>query len=458
MMMQWREMMTRVVVIGGGAGGMLAAGRAAEAGTKVVLLEKNGSLGKKLLITGKGRCNLTNTAELNDFIAAFGTNGKFLYGALTRFSNQDLIDLLLRLGVPTKVERGGRVFPMSNRAADVLAALESWIRELKVDIRVGQTAKQLVLTARIPPPLACPEPCRREGGGQGAGDESNQPTAFDKAITGVGVFGGNLRADAVILATGGITYPKTGSTGDGYRMASEVGHTVIPPAASLSALVVREPWVSELQGLSLRNVSATLYSGGKKIAKEFGEMIFTHFGVSGPIILSLSKVYARIEDKGDVIVSLNLKPSLKREQLEERLIQDFTQTRQFKNYLIELLPRSLSPVFIELSGIPSDAPVNKITAAQRKRILDLLLDIRMTVSSARAADEAIVTSGGVSIKEIDPRTMESKLVQGLYFCGEVIDIDAVTGGYNLQAAFSTGWVAGENAAVRDTGTISNTCP
>ncbi|HUV04351.1 MAG TPA: NAD(P)/FAD-dependent oxidoreductase [Armatimonadota bacterium] len=433
--------MPKVVIIGGGAGGILAAGRAAECGAKVVLLERNSILGRKLRITGKGRGNITNTADLDDFIAAFGPNGKFLYGAFSRFSNQNLIDLLERLGVPTKVERGGRVFAASDRAADVVAAFEAWLRGLGVHVRTGCKVKGLVASDQHwegegpPEPLLGENPARQE------------PRPPIKHIMGVTMYSGVIPADAVVLAAGGITYPRTGSTGDGYRMAAEVGHTVIPPTPSLSALEVKESWVSDLQGLSLKNVSATLYAGSKKIAREFGEMLFTHFGVSGPIILTLSKAYVKLEDKSSVELSINLKPALSRKQLDERLIRDFAQTRYFKNYLPELLPRTMIPVFMRLSGIPPDTPVNKITSAQRKRIIGLLLDFRLTVGGARAADEAIVTAGGVSIKEIDPRTMESKLVRGLYFAGEVIDVDAVTGGYNLQAAFSTGWVAGENAAL-----------
>ena len=439
--------MAKVAVIGGGAGGIPAAGRAAECGAKVVLLERNSVLGRKLRITGKGRGNVTNTAGLDDFIAAFGPNGKFLYGAFSRFSNQDLIGLLGRLGVPTKVERGGRVFPASDRAADVVEAFEIWLRGLDVDIRTGCKVKGLVASDQHwegDPPWRTPEPLV---GGNLARQSATADRPPTRRVTGVATYSGTLPADAVVLATGGITYPRTGSTGDGYRMAAEVGHTVIPPAPSLSALEVKEPWVSELQGLSLKNVSAALYVSGKKVGGEFGEMLFTHFGVSGPIILTLSKTYAKLEDKAKVELSINLKPAVSREQLDERLIRDFTQARYFKNYLPELLPRTMIPVFMRLSDIPPDTPVNKITSAQRRRIIGLLLDLRMTVEGARAADEAIVTAGGVSIKEIDPRTMESKLVRGLYFAGEVIDIDAVTGGYNLQAAFSTGWVAGENAAL-----------
>jgi hypothetical protein len=406
--------MARVIVIGGGAGGILAAGRAAECGAKVVLLEKNSTLGKKLRITGKGRCNVTNTADKNEFVEAFGSNGKFLYGAFSRFSNQDLRDLLERLGVPTKVERGGRVFPASDRADDIASALEKWLKELKVDIRVGTVAKGLKIE--------------------------------DGRVVGVDVFGGTMRADAVILATGGITYPQTGSTGDGYRMAGEVGHKIVIPIPSLAALEVGESWVSQLQGLSLKNVRVTLMAGGKKVGQQFGEMLFTHFGVSGPIILTLSKTYITLKEKEDVVISINMKPAITREQLEARLLGDFTDTKFFKNYLPELLPRTFIPVFMQLSGIPADTSLNTITHDQRKKILSLLLDFKLTVTSARAADEAIVTSGGIPIGEIDSRTMESKLVAGLFFCGEVIDIDAVTGGYNLQAAFSTGWVAGESAA------------
>jgi len=435
--------MRKVVVIGGGAGGILAAGRAAECGAKVVLLERNSILGRKLRITGKGRGNVTNAADLDDFIAAFGPNGKFLYGAFSRFSNQDLINLLERLGVPTKVERGGRVFPVSDRAADVAAALEAWLRGLKVDIRTGARAQGLVTGSQ---PALNPVPSPKIGRGVTAGRGEGPITCQSSRITGVRVFSGTIPADAVVLATGGITYPRTGSTGDGYRMAAEVGHTIIPPTPSLSALEAKEAWAPELQGLSLKNVSATLYAGSKKIGSEFGEMLFTHFGVSGPIILTLSKGYVKLGDRSNVELSINLKPALSREQLDERLVRDFTQTRHFRNYLPELLPRTLIPVFVQLSGIPPDTPVNRITSAQRKRVIELLLDFRLTIVGARSADEAIVTAGGVSIKEIDPRTMESKLVRGLYFVGEMIDIDAVTGGYNLQAAFSTGWAAGESAA------------
>ena len=378
--------------------------------------------------------NVTNTAGIEEFVAAFGPTGKFLYGAFSRFSNNDLIELLNRLGVPTKVERGGRVFPKSDRAADVADALERWLRDLKVDIRLGTTAKGLAVDANIE---------HRTSNVEGPTPNTKHPTP---RIAGVEVFGGTMSADAVILATGGITYPATGSTGDGYRMAQEVGHTIVPPVPSLAALDVAEGYVSNLEGLSLRNVEASLYASGKRIGRELGEMLFTAAGVSGPIILTLSKVYARLEDKSNVELRIDFKPGLTREKLEARLLADFIRTTQYMNYLGELLPRKMVPTFAEVSRISGDTTLNKITAVQRRRIIDMLLGYRLTITGARPAEEAIVTAGGVAIGEIDPRTMESRITGSLFFSGEVIDIDGTTGGYNLQAAFSTGWIAGENAA------------
>ena len=423
----------------------MAAGRAAECGARVTLLERGPRLARKLRISGKGRGNVTNAAELDDFVAAFGRNGKFLYGAFSRFFRDDLLRLLDRLGVPTKVERGGRVFPVSDRADDVAEALERWVRGLGVTIRLDTRVAGVV-----------------------SGLKSRNTGAHGR-VSGVRTYAGTVGADAVIVATGGISYPKTGSSGDGYRMAAEVGHEVVPVRPSLSALVAQEHWVRRLQGLSLKNVAATLYLDGKRLAREFGEMLFTHFGVSGPIILTLSRLVPDALKQGEVTLSIDLKPVLTEEQLHERLLRDFAPAkgvasgvnsrntqhgntgyrRHFRNYLPELLPSTLIPVFIDLSEIPADTPVHKITAVQRKRVVSLLRDLRLTIRAARPVDEAIVTAGGVSVKEIDPRTMESKLVKGLYFAGEVIDIDAITGGFNLQAAFSTGWVAGNGAASAD---------
>ncbi|MCE5198977.1 MAG: NAD(P)/FAD-dependent oxidoreductase [Armatimonadota bacterium] len=411
---------SRVVIIGGGAAGMVAAGRAAESGANAVLLEKGSKLGRKLRIAGKGRGNVTNTAELRDFIEAFEPNGKFLYGAFSRYFRDDLLDFLRKMGVETKVERGGRVFPVSDRAGDVANAFERWMESVGVRIKYNATAKSIEVK--------------------------------DGRVVGVKLYGGRTDADAVVLATGGASYPKTGSTGDGYHMARELGHTIVRPRPALSALVVSQNWVRQLQGLSLRNVEVTLLreSPGQeiptRIASEFGEMLFTQNGVSGPIILTLSRKAGVLLDHGKTIISIDLKPALTREQLHERFIRDFKQTRHFKNYLHDLLPRLMVEVFVRLVAIDPDKPVNTITASERTDLVDLLKDFRVTVKRMAPLDEAIVTAGGVSIKEIDPKTMMSKLVDGLFFAGEVIDIDAETGGYNLQAAFSTGYVAGEAAA------------
>jgi hypothetical protein len=417
----------KVIVIGGGPAGMMAAGRAAECGASVTLLERGPRLARKLRISGKGRGNITNTADIGEFIEAFAPNGKFLYGAFSRFFRDDLIDLLRGLGVETKVERGGRVFPESDRAADVADAMERWIESRGVRARLRARAKSVAV----------------EGG----------------KVVGVNVYGGRMECDAVVIATGGASYPKTGSTGDGYAMARDAGHTIITPKPALSALVCEEPWVKDLEGLSLKNVEATLCFGAgapKHSRAEFGEMLFTHFGVSGPIILTLSREAGRLlaarqeprppSAEGRVTVSIDLKPALSPEQLHARLVRDFKQTKHVKNYLAELLPRLLIDVFIYLTGVEPDKPVNSITAQERDRIVDLLKGLRVTVVRMASLEDAIVTAGGVSIREIDPRTMMSKLVPGLFFAGEIIDIDADTGGFNLQAAFSTGYVAGDSAA------------
>ncbi len=409
----------RVIVVGGGAGGVLAAGRAAELGATVILLERGPKTGRKLRIAGKGRANITNTAELQEFISAFGENGKFLYSAFSRFFQNDLTALLERLGVATKIERGGRVFPVSDDADDVADALERWARKSGAEIRLNTRVKSLIIE--------------------------------NSRIVGINTNSKTIKCDAVIIATGGITYPATGSTGDGYTMARAVGHNIMEPRPALAAMVSEEPWVKEMQGLSLKNVQASLFFtgvDGKRllIAGQFGEMLFTHFGVSGPIILTLSRRALDYIGKGRVELSIDLKPALSDEQLDARLIRDFVSRKTFKNYLPELLPRLMIPTFIRLVDIPADSRLNQITALQRKKMLQTLREMTLTIKQLRPADEAIVTAGGVDIKEINPKTMESKLVKGLYFAGEVIDIDATTGGYNLQAAFSTGWVAGEAAS------------
>ena len=399
---------------------MIAAGRAAQCGADVLLLERGTSLGRKLRISGKGRGNITNTADIPEFVEAFSPSGKFLYGTFSRFFRDELLDLLAEQGVATKVERGGRIFPKSDRAGDVVEALERWLTASGVKVMLNSRVKSLEIA--------------------------------DGRVVGVKLYAGRMEADAVIIATGGASYPKTGSTGDGYTFAREAGHTIVPPRPALSALVTQEKWVKEAQGLALKNVEATLFlqSEGqarpRKVAAEFGEMLFTHFGVSGPIILTLSRGMADLLEQGRVYLSIDLKPALTREQLHARLIRDFAQTKYFRNYLRELLPASLVEPFIYLAEVEGDKPVNSVTAAERNRIVELLKDLRVTITGMGSLEEAIVTAGGVAIGEIDSRTMMSKLVEGLFFAGEVIDIDAKTGGFNLQAAFSTGYVAGEAAA------------
>lgn len=404
---------------------MMAAGRAAECGADVVLLEKGPRLGRKLRISGKGRGNITNTADVARFVEAFAPNGKFLYGAFSRFFRDDLLDLLGRFGVQTKVERGGRVFPVSDRAADVAEALERWITSVGVHVRTNCRVRSIA--------------------------------AMENKVVGVNVYGGRMCADAVVLATGGASYPNTGSTGDGYAMARELGHTIVPPEPALSPLVTAEEWVKDLAGLSLRNVEARLVvpcqtssgcpgGGEKEVASEFGEMLFTHDGVSGPIILTLSRTARKYLRSGSVSLCIDLKPALSEEQLHARLVREFAQTKHFANYLRTLLPRLMIDVFVRLVAIDPAKPVNIITVEERTAIVRLLKCLRITVTALGPLEDAIVTAGGVPIGEIDPRTMMSKLVGGLYFAGEIIDIDAETGGFNLQAAFSTGYVAGESAA------------
>lgn len=403
-----------VAVIGGGAAGLVACGRAASLGGRVILIEKNNLLGKKLRITGKGRCNITNSADMEDFIQNVPTNGKFLYSAFYSFTNQDIITLLESQGVPVKTERGGRVFPVSDSAKDVVEALSRFALQKNVQ-RMQAVAKELIV----------------ENG----------------AVTGVKTDRGVVACDSVILATGGKSYPLTGSTGDGYRMAERVGHTVIPPKPSLIPMVTREKWVSALMGLSLKNVELTAYNEkGKKIYSDFGEMLFTHFGISGPIVLSAS-AHLRDPEKSAYTVHIDLKPALTPEQLDKRVCRDFTELsrKHLQNALDGLLPKALIPVIISLSGIDPHREVNSITREERAELCRLLKALPLHIAGFRPIDEAIITAGGIKVGEIDPSTMASKLIEGLYFAGEIVDVDAYTGGFNLQIAFSTGWLAGDNA-------------
>jgi predicted Rossmann fold flavoprotein len=407
-----------VIVIGGGASGLMAAGRAAEMGARVLLLEKMPRLGLKLGLTGKGRGNLTNQGDIQTFIQSFSPDGKFLRNCFARFFNQELMDFFETLGVPLTVERGQRVFPASDRALDLVSAL----------LRYGQQGRVRIVKEH---------PVEKMEIGNGA-------------VRGVWSQGRFFEAQAVVLATGGASYPQTGSTGDGYRLARSLGHTIIPVRPYLIPLVTGEDWVSGLQGLSLKNVRATLYLEGKKDQSEFGEMIFTHFGLSGPIILTLSGRAVDRLPKGKVEMSLNFKPALTPEQIDLRLRREFQENplKGAGSVLKNLLPARLVPVFLSRTNVSEDKKSNQITSGERQQIKNLLSDFRLTVQGHRPLEEAIITAGGIALKEVDPRTLESKKITNLFFCGEVLDIQGRTGGFNLQAAFSTGWVAGGSAAAR----------
>jgi hypothetical protein len=412
-----------VIVVGAGAAGLFAAGQAAQQGARVLLLEKMNKPGRKLLITGKGRCNLTNTAPLDDFIAHFGPNGRFLRQAFGAFFADDLIAFLHDLGVPTVMERGGRVFPASDAAQDVVEALARWTHDLGVVIEHHAPVERLLIS---------------EG-------RINGVQVGRTVVRGVEHPRRTFHAPAVILATGGASYPGTGSTGDGYRLAAAAGHTIVPVRPALVPLETAGKFAPLLQGLSLKNVTVSLWIDGKKTAHEFGEMLFTHFGLSGPVILSLSRAAVDgLAQNQRVIISIDLKPALSDEQLDQRLLRDIAQhsTQQFENWLKDLLPRSLIPVCIAITRIPADKAARQITAQERKTLRLWLKDFHFEITRARSFHEAIITAGGVALNEVDPRTMQSRLVEGLYFAGEVLDLDADTGGFNLQAAFSTGWLAG----------------
>lgn len=409
--------MSKVIVIGGGPAGMMAAYAAAESGHAVTLLEQNEKLGKKLFITGKGRCNLTNASDMEQLFANVVSNRKFLYSAFYSYDNEQVISFFESHGMPTKTERGNRVFPVSDHSSDVIAALSAALRGQHVEVLLHTKVKRLLLEKR---------------------DE-------EKRVTGVELADHTkMHADAVIVATGGISYPSTGATGDGYRMAEESGHKMVSPTPALVPMETKELWVRELQGLSLRNVRMSVTRGKKKLYEDFGEMLFTHFGVSGPLVLSASGCIPAKAFDQELSMTIDLKPALDVEQLDHRILREFDEmkNKQFKNSLGHLLPAKMIPVMIALSGIDPDTKVNEISREQRQNLLHLFKNMPLTITGLRDFKEAIITKGGVSVKDINPSTMESKLVQGLYFCGEVLDLDALTGGYNLQIAWSTGHLAG----------------
>ena len=415
--------MSKVIVVGGGPAGMFAAIAAAERGHEVVLLEKNEKLGKKLYITGKGRCNITNAGDMDTLFANVMTNPKFLYSAFYDYDNQRVIDFFEENGLATKVERGNRVFPVSDRASDVTSAFARRLRELRVKVELNQGVRELWLEDGVLKGVILAQ----------GGNERGKKDSY-------------IAADAVIVATGGLSYPTTGSTGDGYRFAKAAGHKVTELSPALVPFETKED-VKELQGLSLRNVEAAVLNGKKEVYREFGEMLFTHYGVSGPVLLSASSYAAKKLKKGPLTLMIDLKPALSEEQLDHRVLREFeeNQNRQFKNAVHKLFPSKLIPVMIELSGIDPEKKVNVITKEERLGFVRLIKNLECTLTGLRDYNEAIITKGGIKIKEVDPGTMESRLVKGLHFAGEVLDLDAVTGGYNLQIAWSTGYLAGISA-------------
>lgn len=410
--------MKKTVIIGGGAAGLMAACAAAEkyGGRAVTVIEKNRRPGRKLMITGKGRCNVTNNCDRDTLISNVPANGRFLFSAFSDFGTADTMEFFEKRGVPLKTERGNRVFPVSDKASDIVDALVNAVNKSGVKI----------LTA-----------------------EAEEILTDNSAVTGVRTRDGEiLEADSVILATGGMSYPVTGSTGDGYEMAGMLGHTVTPLKASLVPLNVKQGFCSRLSGLSLKNVTLTVYESGRKkpVFSELGEMLFTHFGISGPLVLSAS-AHMRKMGSAEYVAYIDLKPALDEQKLDSRILRDFEEekNRNFGNSLDKLLPKSIIPVIISLSGIAPDTKVNQISREQRARLCGVLKALRLDITGFRPIEEAIITGGGISVKEINPSTMESKLVSGLFFAGEIIDADAYTGGFNLQIAFSTGHLAGKNA-------------
>lgn len=407
--------MSNVIVIGAGAAGMMAAITAAQQGHCVQLLEKNEKPGKKLFITGKGRCNVTNAADTEDMLKAVMRNPKFLYSGFYGFSNSQMMSFLEENGLPLKIERGNRVFPVSDHSSDVIKTLTKVMNKEGVKLCLNTEVDCLLL-------------------------EDNPLT-----VTGVRLKSGEeLKADSVIVATGGVSYVLTGSTGDGYEFAKMAGHNIVKPEPSLVPMVSDEEWVKSLQGLSLKNVTLSIYKGNKKIYEDMGEMLFTHFGISGPLVLSASAVCGTINKDNHVKAEIDLKPALNQEQLDARLLKDFEKytNKQFRNALSDLLPTKMIPIIVELSGIDPYKQVNVITKQERTTLIDLLKHLPIDISGVRGFNEAIITRGGVDVKGVDPSTMASKYCNHLYFAGEVLDLDALTGGFNLQIAWSTGWLAG----------------
>ncbi len=420
---KYLEKRTKVIIIGGGAAGIMAAVSAADAGASVTIIEKNEKLGKKLYITGKGRCNITNNSDIQNLLLHVVSNPKFLYSAFSALNSQELMDFLENSGLKIQTERGNRVFPASGKSSDVIRTFKSALEKRKVKIYYNTEV-------------------------QGINTEDGIFKSIDiKYLDGSGRKGTEtIKADAVIVATGGISYPSTGSTGDGYKFATDTGHSIKKTSPSLVPVNIKESFAKELQGLSLRNVELTLKDGKKVLYKEMGEMLFTHFGISGPLVLT-SSCYMSGKDITGMKFIIDLKPALTNQQLNERILRDFSECKNssFKNSLGRLLPSKLIPVIVALSGINPDKKVNSVTKQERAGLTELLKEFVMTPESLRGYNEAVITKGGIMVKEISPATMESKKIRGMYFAGEVIDVDAMTGGYNLQIAWSTGFLAGKSA-------------
>lgn len=410
--------MKNVIITGGGPAGMMAAIIAARRGFKVTLVEKNEKLGKKLFITGKGRCNITNAGDTEDLFNSIVTNRKFMFSSFNGFSNYDTLGFFDELGLQIKIERGNRVFPESDHSSDVIGALNRELKRLSVDVRLNTEVKDIIVN-----------------GGKATG-----------VVVKCSGKESTIQADNVIVATGGNSYQSTGSTGDGYRFARKLGHSVTPILPALVPFNVAEDWESDLQGLSLKNVSIVVLDGKQEIYSDFGEMLFTHFGVSGPLILSASSFAARRIKEHPLKLIIDLKPELSQEQLDERILRDFDEEKNkaFKNSLDKLLPKKMIPVIVRLSDIDGNKKVNEITKQERQRLVSLIKGLELTLTGLRGFNEAIITQGGINVREINPTTMESKLVKNLYFAGEVLDVDALTGGFNLQVAWSTGYAAADH--------------
>jgi len=443
-----------LAVIGGGPAGMIAAGRAGELGSRVVLIEKNNHLGRKLLITGKGRCNITNAEEdVKKFISVYGKNGKFLHSALHKFSNADVINFFQNHRVKTKTERGNRVFPVSDKATNVLDCLKRYLSDNDVEIKLNRPVGKIVTS---------------DGAGNNKIIQKVVLKNGNRLRQGSSVLKEEIYADKFIVATGGKSYPGTGSTGDGYSWLKQLGHTVVTPKPALTPIVIREGFIKRLEGLSLKNVEISLWEDNYKIDSRFGEVLFTEDGLSGPIILDLSRTVGtrsitvgarcltslrKYSETGhnapkNLKIKIDFKPALDYPTLDKRIQRDFDgqKNKQYKNSLNKLLPATLIPVVIQLSEVDPDKQVNEITKIERKRLIKLLKEFELTVESLVGFEKAVITSGGVNLKEVDSKTMKSKIIDNLYFAGEILDLDGPTGGYNLQVAWSTGYLAGENCS------------